>query len=92
MREKVGRMQRKNAAENYKKKFFGWIKIWKNDVNSQEMLCNKIFENPQIFVFIIFSGIPCWLRSMQKKFGFGFWATLARIVDEIENSKSKIIY
>ena len=47
------------------------------------MLCNKISENPP----------PAFLvdcAPWKKKNGFGFSATLARI-DEIENSKSKII-
>ena len=55
------------------------------------LLFQCIQEYEYDFFFIIFSGLPCWLRSMEKKIGFGFWATLARIDDEIENSKSKII-
>ena len=49
----VGRMKCKNAAENYKKKksrIFLLDQNMKKDVNSQEMLCNKISENPQIFL------------------------------------------
>ena len=55
-------------------------------------------KNPRIFFKIIFSSIPNTLRSTEKIcawahciFWFWFWALLARIVDEIENSKSKII-
>ena len=38
-----------NAAENSKKKsLIFWLgQNMKNDVNSQEMLCNKISENPR---------------------------------------------
>ena len=32
---------------------FSWVKILKNDVNSQEMLYNKISENPQKGFFTI---------------------------------------
>ena len=65
----VERMKCKNAAENYKKRsrIFWLDQKIKNDVNSQEMLCNKVSENPRNFFFIIFNGIP-W----KTKFGFGF--------------------
>ena len=46
----VGRMKCNNAAENYKNKnsrIFWLDQNMKNNVNSQEMLCNKISENPR---------------------------------------------
>ena len=40
----------KPTAENHKIIF--WLdQKMKNDVNSQEMLCNKIYENPRHFFF-----------------------------------------
>ena len=61
------KQKQKPTAENYKKKsrIFWFDQNMKNDVSSQEMLCNKISENP-LFFFLIFSGIPCWLRSKEK--------------------------
>ena len=43
----------------------------KNDVNSQEMFCNKISENPRFF-FEFSAAFLVELRSMEKKNCFGF--------------------
>ena len=47
-----GAVNLRNAAKNYKKKsrIFWLDQNMKNDVNSQEMLCNKISKNPRIFL------------------------------------------
>ena len=83
----------RNADENYKKKsrIFWLDQNMKNDVNSQEMLCNKISENPQFFKYNFQRHSLLTALHGKKNIGFDFWATLVRIVDEIENSKSKII-
>ena len=42
-------------------------------------------------IYISFSGIPYWLRSMKKRLFFRHLWSLERRVDEIKNSTNKII-
>ena len=68
-----GAQSTRNAAENYKKKsrIFWLDHNMKNDVNSQDMLWNKISENPRFFKNN-FQRHSLWLRSMEKKIWFWF--------------------
>ena len=83
-------------ASNCKNPFRGFSEILLHNI-SYEFTSFSIFW-PKQKIRKFFLMIPYWLRSIKKSahahnvfFGFGFWALLARIVDEIENSRSKII-
>ena len=88
-------------ANNCKKPFRGFSEIHYTAflMNLHHFSYFDPTKKSAIFFVIIFRGIPYWLRYMKKNlrvrtmyfFGFGFWALLAPIFDEIENSKSKII-
>ena len=72
-----GAQSTRNAAENYKKifrGFFGWIKMWKMMMSIHKKCCVIKFPKIREFFSIIFSGIPCWLRSLETF--FLFWLTI----------------
>ena len=59
----------RNAAETYNiffSRIFGWVKIWKYDLNSWEILCIKISENPRKKVFYN----RCWWTKLKNEYIF----------------------